>query len=90
MGPWLKEEGEQGRASRVPAREVASGEGQGARENKGVKAHLLVCLGARKDGRRGGATAAKGGKWRWSAAMVLQQGCSGAEGRMSFSGSRRS
>jgi hypothetical protein len=34
-------------------REVAGGEGQGAREHKEVKAHLLVCLKGARGGRRG-------------------------------------
>ena len=33
---------------RIPAREVAGGEGQGAREHEGLEAHLLVYLGGRR------------------------------------------
>ena len=38
---------------RIPARGVAGGEGQGAREVQWVKAHLLEGLGEARDGRRG-------------------------------------
>jgi len=37
----------------ISAALVAGGEGQGVREDKWAMAHLLVCLRARKGGRRG-------------------------------------
>jgi len=42
-----------GGVGRIPAALVAGGEGQGAREKEWAMAHLLVCLRARKGGRRG-------------------------------------
>ena len=37
----------------IPARRVAGGEGQGAREHERLKAHLMEGLGGARDGRRG-------------------------------------
>jgi len=59
----LKGEEGRGGAGHVLVREGAGGEGQGAREHKELKAHLLVCLKGARDGRRGliGDEAVRGG-----------------------------
>ena len=43
-GPWPRVRGGRGFDRLIPARGVAGGEGQGAREHEGLEAHLLVCL----------------------------------------------
>ena len=48
--PWL--EGRDDVDWPIPVTVIAGGEGRGAREREGAMAHLLVCLGAREDGRR--------------------------------------
>ena len=53
MGPCLKGEEGRGGAGRVPARRVAGGEGRGAREHQGFKAHMLMYLSGVRNGRRG-------------------------------------
>ena len=42
-----------GLTGRIPARSVAGGEGQGAKEHERLKAHLMEGLGGARDGRRG-------------------------------------
>ena len=51
-GPWPRVRGGRGFDRLIPARGVAGGEGQGAREVEGVEANLLVGLGAGNGGRR--------------------------------------
>ena len=52
IGPWPEEGEDRGGVGRVPARKVAGGEGQEARELQGFKAHLMDGLVGARDGQR--------------------------------------
>ena len=53
LGPWVGSEVERGVDRTDSGEVIAGGEGQGAREHKGLEAHLVVCLSGMRDGRRG-------------------------------------